>query len=1084
MNDGLPTGTVTFLLADAEGSTWETQPGAMTAAAARLDEIFVAAIGTHGGARPAGQGEFDGFVAAFMRASDAVACALELQRAALAPTSLRIGIHTGEAQLRDDGNYNNGPTINRAVRLRDLAYCGQTVLSGSTYELVVDNLPADAWLTDLGTHRLRDLPRSERVVQLCHPGLCNNFPPLRGFETSVAQHLPVYITSFVGRAWEFDELRRVIDANGLVTLTGPGGVGKTRLAIELAYQIGADFPSGTWYVDLAPITDGDVVPVAAIRALHLPDQPGRSAIDTLVSFVGDRQMLFVVDNCEHLLDATAALLSPLLSACPRIKLLATSREPIAVAGEVTWRVPSLSLAGDAIELFADRARLVRPEFGLTEESAATVTEICRRLDGIPLAIELAAARVRAMSLNDVLDGLRDRFRLLTGGTRTAVQRQQTLRASVDWSHSLLTAPERILFRRLSAFLGGFDLDAAQAVAAAGDIEGYQVLDQLTLLVDKSLVVAEEGRRAARYRLLETVRQYALEKLGESGEADDTRTRHRDYYLARAALIDRTARLDHDQLVDSVEAEIDNLRAAFTWSLENTHIDHAMRLTTALQPLWLARGRLQEGLAWYRAAFDERDAHQTTLTPATHSQALADRAMLHVWTVGTFATEEAEQALAIARELRDPAVLAHALAATGFVATYRHASPESNLTEAIALARELGDARRLGQILGWRAYAGFLDGDPATARAAGEEGRAHAQAAGDGFTSRFCDNWGINTSLAMQGDLDSAAQVCAAVIADAEAAADRLNKFLGLLHMSHVLAYQGATEASRNAALAAIEVSDELGGAIPGIGYLALAISALAAGDIPRAAEANVAAGRQAGTQPEMSAIQLWRRAETELALGHVTEARCCADNAVDETAGWHRMAALTTRARVALAQALPEQAERDARLALAIASENNAVLFVPDTLECLAQLTADAGGGRDAARLLGAADAIRRRMHAVRFKVHDGDVGASASALRNVMGPSNFDSAFAAGAALSVDEAIAYALRGRGERKRPSSGWAALTPTELDVVRLVGDGLGNKDIASKLFMSHRTVQTHLTHVYAKLDLKSRVQLAQESARHR
>src|SRR6201997_1004453 len=350
----LPTGTVTLLLADIEGSTrlWETQPDEMTAAVARLNQTVSEVIAARGGVRPVEQGEGDSFVAAFARASDAVACALELQRAPLAPIRLRIGVHTGQVQLRDESNY-AGPTINRTARLRDLAHGGQTVLSGATEQLVVDWLPADAWLADLGTHQLRDLPRPERVVQLCHPDLRNDFPPLRVSKRTENQNLPVQLTSFVGRVAQMTDIRRLLADNRLVTLTGAGGAGKTRLAVEIAARIAAEFSDGVWYVDLAPITDPDVVPVAGARALGLPDQPGRSTMDTLLRFVRDRQMLVVLDNCEHLLDASAELVVALLGGAPGLTLLATSREPIGVAGEVSWRVPSLSLAEEAIELFID-----------------------------------------------------------------------------------------------------------------------------------------------------------------------------------------------------------------------------------------------------------------------------------------------------------------------------------------------------------------------------------------------------------------------------------------------------------------------------------------------------------------------------------------------------------------------------------------------------------------------------------------------------------------------------------------------------------------------------------------------------------
>ena len=495
MNGLLPTGTVTLLLADVEGSTrlWETLPEEMTAAVENLDRTLADLVGAHRGVRPVEQGEGDSFVVAFTRASDAVACALALQRAPLSPILLRIGVHTGEVQLRDEGNY-IGSTINRTGRLRDLAHGGQTVLSGTTSDLVMDRLPSDAWLTDLGSHTVRDLPRPEHVVQMCHPDLHNEFPPLRTSDVGVAQHLPAQLTSFVGREAQMADVRRLLGDDRLVTLTGAGGIGKTRLAVQVATQIAAEFGDGVWYVDLAPITDPALVAVTAARALGLPDQPGRSTTDTLLRFIGNRHMLMVLDNCEHLLDATAALTTALLGACPRLTVLATSREPIGVPSEVTWRVPPLSLADDAIELFTDRARHARPDFTITGDNAAIVPEICRRLDGMPLALELAAARVRALSLPEILDSLHDRFRLLTGGARTAVRRQQTLRASVDWSHALLTEPERVLFRRLAVFMGGFDLHAAQAIAGDEELHRHQVLDLLTLLVDKSLVVAEERRR--------------------------------------------------------------------------------------------------------------------------------------------------------------------------------------------------------------------------------------------------------------------------------------------------------------------------------------------------------------------------------------------------------------------------------------------------------------------------------------------------------------------------------------------------------------------------------------------------------------
>ena len=401
-------------------------------------------------------------------------------------------------------------------------------------------------------------------------------------------------------------------------------------------------------------------------------------------------MLVVLDNCEHLLDASAELVVAAAECgAARLTLLATSREAIGVAGEVSWRVPSLSLADEAIELFADRARHARPDFAVSDDNAAAVGEICARLDGLPLAIELAAARVRALSLAEILDSLHDRFRLLTGGARTAVRRQQTLRASVDWSHALLTEPERVLFRRLAAFLGGFDLDAAQAVAGGGDVERYQVLDQLTLLVDKSLVVADDSGGRTRYRLLETVRQYALEKLGESGEADAVRSRHRDYYTALAALLDAPAGSDYEQRLEQAEIEIDNLRAAFGWSRENSDIELALALASSLQPLWLARGRVREGLAWFDAVLTDEVAQDAEVAAAVRARALADKAVLDSMFGAADSVDRAQQALVLARDIDDPAVLARALTACGFTAAYNAELAGEYFAEAIELARAVG-----------------------------------------------------------------------------------------------------------------------------------------------------------------------------------------------------------------------------------------------------------------------------------------------------------------------------------------------------------------------------------------------------------
>jgi predicted ATPase/class 3 adenylate cyclase/DNA-binding CsgD family transcriptional regulator len=1080
----LPTGTATVLLADVEGSArlWQTQPDQMTAAVARLEHTLSEAVAAHDGVRHVEQGEDGSVVAAFGRASQALACALVLQRAALAPIRLRIGLHTGEVRLGDDESNDIGAVMDRTARVRDLAHGGQIVLTGATEGLVVDCLPPDAWLTNLGNYPLHGVSKHQRVVQLCHPHLRNEFPPLRTPSTVAVQHLPVQITTFIGRGAQINAVRGILADNRLVTLTGAGGVGKTRLAMQVAAQLTGEFSGGIWYVDLAPITDQDLVPVAVARALGLQDQPGRSVMDTLIRSIGERRMLVVLDNCEHLLDATAALTVHLLGACPNLTYLATSREQIGVDGEVTWRVPSLSLADEAIELFTDRVRRTRPDFHIIDDNRVTVAEICRRLDGIPLAIELAAARVRTLSFDEILNGLHDCFSLLTRGSRTALPRQQTLRASIDWSHALLTHPERVLFSRLSVFRGGFDLDAAQIVASDGDIKTHQVFDQLSLLVDKSLVVAENTTGQTRYRLLETVRQYALEKLRRCGEADVVRTRHRDHYTTMAGLIDSPAQGDYERRIEQAECNFDNLRAAYTWSRENGDNRLALQLASSLQPVWLGRGRIREGFEWFDAILTADTRHDPEVTPAVRARALADRAELDTAPGGGESANEAYEALAIAREVDDPALLARVLTACGAINGYKIETARPYFAEAAELAREVGDTWRLSRILGWQAHAAFIAGDPVAVCTAAEEGRDFADAVGDRPWARQC-RWCLGLGQMIYGDLARAAAQFRAVAAEAEAAHDLMYMAMALHSLANVLAFEGDVSGARAAAISSIEAAAEFGDWRMGLAYMGLSVVALAAGDAAGAEDAIVAGWPRIQSTHQPAANFTACMADAALARGDHAEARRWADEAVSATAGYHLSKALTIRARIAIAEGGLEEADRDAHDALACAAQVEAYRGTPDTLECLARLAGEVGSHREAARLFGAAQAIRQRNGEVRFQIYQPDYETSVGMLRNVMGGKDFKRAWAEGAALSTREAIAYVQRGRGQRKRPTTGWASLTPTELNVVRLASEGLTNKDIARRLLVSPRTVQTHLTHVYTKLSVTTRLQLAREAAHH-
>ncbi|OBH51362.1 transcriptional regulator [Mycobacterium mantenii] len=1078
----LPTGTVTLLLADVEGSTrlWETQSDVMATALEQLNRAVNDLVAEYGGVRPVEQGEGDSFVLAFARASDAVACALQIQLTVRPPIRIRMGVHTGEVQLRDAGNY-AGITINRTARLRDLAHGGQTVLSGATEPLVVDRLPADAWLTDLGEHPLRDLPRPERVVQLNHPGLRNDFPPLRTANDVSGSHLPNQLTTFVGRGSQIEDIARILNDNRLVTLTGAGGVGKTRLAVQVADQVAREFAEGAWFVDLAPVTNPPVVPVTVARTLGLTDQPGRSTMETLTKFIRSRKMLLVLDNCEHLLDASADLVMALLEAGPDVTVLATSREQIGIAGELTWRVPSLSVDGEAVELFVDRARRMRPDFRLTEDNSPAVAEICRRLDGMPLAIELAAARTRTLSLTQIVDGLHHNFRLLAGGARTAVRRQQTLRASIDWSHAMLTEPERILFRRLAVFMGGFDLDAAHAVGADSDVEQFQLIDLLGLLVDKSLVVTEETDGLMRYRLLETVRQYGLEKLAESGEAEAVRTRHRDHYTAAAVTLESQMRGDGAALVRWGEIEMANLRAAHAWSCDAAEFGPALQVVSSLQRLWVTRGRFREGVAGFDAVFGDERYRDDDVAPEIWIRAVGDRGLLAVWCSVPDSGQRAEEALAAARRLDDQALVVHSLTTCGMLAINTPELAGPYLAAAVDLARDAGDPVALYHVRSYQCFVGNVSGDPAASQAAGEEGRALADELGDSFMSRYSRVF-LTGALAMQGKYAEALQVSRALVEEARAAQDLPMEAFGLMTLAQVLTFTGDAVAGRAAARAALENGVAMGGFHEDTAYVALANAELASGNAAAAKEACDAALQWTSPLKELFVRSLVPMTEATMCCGDLVGARRWADDTVAVVPGCYRMLVLTARARVAGAQGEPQQAERDLHDALDVAARTGGRLHLPDMLERLAALTADTNP-EHAGRLLGAADGVRRRHGEVRFTVFQADYDASLAAVRNALGETSFDAAWSEGNALSTDEAIGYARRGRGVRGRPASGWESLTPSELDVVRLVSAGLPNKDIAARLFVSPRTVQTHLTHVYAKLAVSSRVQLAREAARH-
>lgn len=608
----LPTGTVTFLMTDVEGSTrmWEEHPDTAGSVIERHDALISEAVAESRGVLIKSKGEGDSTFSVFEDACDAMTAAVEFQRGFQRESwpeggevRVRAALYTGGAEVRA-GDY-HGLAPNRGGRLRAIAHGGQTICSQATQELVTAGLlPAGVSLRDLGLHRLRDLARAERVFQLLHPELPHEFAPLRSL--GVRHNLPAQRTTFIGRRPDRVAVQKYLEVERLVTLTGVGGCGKTRLAIEVASEQLERFPDGVFFVDLAPVSDVAVLPGAVAAAvgfsrLALGTGSGRPATE-LIDYLSTRDVLLVLDNCEHVIDACAELVDEILERCPSVSVLATSREALELQGEQAYPVPPLGVAADSshdsdsAQLFSARASLVRPDFAMSSADASDVAEICRRLDGIPLAIELAAAQIAHLSPRQIVERLDDRFHLLTGGRRRT-RRQQTLHAALDWSHDLLVDNERAVLRRLAAFPGSFSYDAADVVC---DEPG--AFDLLRSLVRKSLVVMEDEGAERRFRLLETVRVYAEERLVEAGEDASVRDRHRDHFLAWAESIPpEMTYLDPD---GSIRRESDNLRTALSWSEAQGRRDLVGRLAGTMNRIWV--GDIGEGRRWLSTGLEAVD----------------------------------------------------------------------------------------------------------------------------------------------------------------------------------------------------------------------------------------------------------------------------------------------------------------------------------------------------------------------------------------------------------------------------------------------------------------------------------------------
>lgn len=612
-----PSGVVTFLFSDIEGSTvrWERDRVAMQEALRRHDALMRAAIVENGGFVFKTIG--DAFCAAFNRAGEALDAALAAQQAlqaedfsAVDGVQVRMALHSGESDQRD-GDY-FGPAVNRVARLLAVGHGRQVLVSGMTADLLRGLLPPETSLLDLGSHRLKDLAEPECVSQLLAPALAVEFPPLRSLDI-LANNLPVSLTSFVGRETEIAEITALLEKHRLVTLVGSGGVGKTRTSLQVAANHVDRFAGGVWFVELAPLSDASYVPSTIAQAANLALGPNGDPLEALVQAIGSKSMLLVLDNCEHIVDGTARTLAAILRACANVRILASSRQALGIAGEAAYRMPSLPLETSAA-LFAERARAVDQNFALTGESAVAVAEICRRLDGIPLAIELAAARVKILSPQQIHSRLDQRFRVLTGGSRDVLPRQQTLRSLIDWSYDLLDERERTLFRRLSIFVDGFTLEGAMAVCSGADLDELDIFDLLASLVDKSLVLAETANADVRYRLLESTRAYASEKLDAANEREAASGKHLDFLVALFVTARQRfeATMRNDELSDPLRTELEGVRVALDSALTGSRATEGANLVGMIGEAWCARELEREGIQRARAYIDVVPATETNL----------------------------------------------------------------------------------------------------------------------------------------------------------------------------------------------------------------------------------------------------------------------------------------------------------------------------------------------------------------------------------------------------------------------------------------------------------------------------------------
>jgi predicted ATPase/class 3 adenylate cyclase len=829
--DAPPSGTVTFLFTDIEGSTLllERLGPAWGATLDAHDNLLRAAIEGAGGQQVNTSG--DAVFAVFARPPDAVAAAVAAQRALAsadwaegARLRVRMGLHTGEAERA--GRDYAGIDVHRAARISAAASGGQVLLSSATRLLAERALPEGVRLRDLGEHRLKDLSLPEHLHQLCIEGLPAEFPPPRTLD-AWRDTLPAQQTSFVGREREVAEALALLDGTRALTLTGPGGTGKTRLALRIAAESADAFRDGVVFVALSALEDPSLVASTVAAALGVQEEAGRTVLTSLSERLAGMEVLLVLDNYEQLLGA-AALVGELLAAGPGVRILVTSRAPLRVAGEHEYQVSPLVLpdpatgatpeelaASEAVALFVERARAIDPGFALTDENAGAVAGICASLDGLPLAIELAAARTRLLSPHAILERLGASLPLLTGGPRDRPERQRTLRAAIKWSYDLLEPEDQAMFSRLAVFAGGWSLEAAEAVCSPRDADGLDTLDTLETLVEQSLVrPVGDGSPEPRFRMLLTIREYGRERLAASGEEPELRRRHALFFLALAEAAGREL-TGPDQVawLDRLGRDQDNLRAALRWAVESDQAETGLLIAAAIWRFWQLRDHLAEGEAWLTELLSAPSASDATPARSAGATALASV----VYWRGDYAAarERYEDALALHVALGDEAGAADVRSSLGWVAaaTDDWSAARRRFGEAAESARARGDRTGLGVALHGVGMSALRDGDRPTARAALEEAVALLRASGDtfGLANALYDHGRI---LVTEGDHDGGRACLLESIRRHAAAGDQPGIAFVLDALSELAVEEGRAERSVRLAAAADGMRESLGARAP------------------------------------------------------------------------------------------------------------------------------------------------------------------------------------------------------------------------------------------------------------------------------